>query len=131
MNVVVLQGNLVDDPKLMGTENKVARFTLAVNNGYGENTSTTFADCVAFGKQAEVIAEHLRKGKQIIVNGQLMQSRWEDKETGQKRSKLEVRLNNFGGFAFVSGGSRDNAAETTAEIAGDPAPAATGDGKLF
>lgn len=111
LNNVSLQGNLVEDPKVMGNENNVARFTVAVNNGFGENASTTYVDCVAFGKQVPVISEHLHKGKQVIVNGQLMQNRWEDKD-GNKRSKLEVRLNNFGGFFFT--GNAQGSSETVA-----------------
>ena len=148
LNSVVVQGNLVDDPKLMGEENNVARFTVAVNNGFGEHASTTYVDCVAFGKQAAVIGEHLKKGKQVIVRGQLIQNRWEDKETGAKRSKLEIRLENFGGFFFTGNGGGNGAAADANEAEGEPvaaeskpapkakgkdkaAPAATGDGKLF
>lgn len=143
LNSVVLQGNLVDNPKLMGEENNVARFTIAVNNGFGEHASTTYVDCVGFGKQATVIGEHLKKGKQVIVRGQLIQNRWETKE-GEKRSKLEVRLENFGGF-FFTGNSGGNGAADASEGEGEavaaestPAPktkagkaAASGDGKLF
>ena len=144
LNTVVLQGNLVDNPKLMGEENNVARFTIAVNNGFGEHASTTYVDCVGFGKQAAVIGEHLKKGKQVIIRGQLIQNRWEDKESGQKRSKLEVRLENFGGF-FFTGNNGGNGAADAGEGEGEPVaaestpapkakggkPAASGDGKLF
>ena len=148
LNSVVVQGNLVDDPKIMGEESNVARFTVAVNNGFGEHKDTTYVDCVAFGKQAAVIGQHLKKGKQVIVRGQLIQNRWEDKETGQKRSKLEIRLENFGGFFFTGNGGGSGsadanegegepvAAESTpaprkGKAKSDAAPAASGDGKLF
>jgi len=131
LNQVILQGNLVDNPRVMGDESNVARFSIAVNNGFGEYRTTTFVDCVGFGKQAEVIGQHLVKGKQVIVRGQLMQNQWEDKETGQKRSKLEVRLENVNGFFFTGNAQRgeDGGAE------GEPVAAATeggGEGeKLF
>lgn len=105
LNQVVLQGNLVDDPKIMGDETKVARFTVAVNNGFGERRTTTYADCVAFGKQAEVIGKFLTKGKQVVVRGQLIQNKWKDKKTGEKRSKLEVRLEMVNGFFFTGNGN--------------------------
>jgi len=115
LNQVILQGNLVEDPKLFGDENKVARFTIAVNTGFGDYKETTFVDCVAFKAQAVVIAEHLTKGKQIIVRGTLIQNRWEQEVDGEtvKRSRLEVRLENFSGF-FFTGNAAGSAAPATA-----------------
>lgn len=127
LNVVVLQGNLVADPEIVGKESNVARFTIAVNSGFGENKDTAFVDCVAFGKQVETIKEYFEKGKQIIVKGVIRQNRWEDKE-GQKRSKLEVVLDNFAGFSFVSGGKAAGSGE---EAPAETAGAQTGDKKLF
>lgn len=127
LNQVLLQGNLVDAPKMMGDETKVARFTVAVNNGFGEHRTVTFVDCVAFGKQAEVIGKHLVKGKQVIVRGQLVQNKWEDKE-GNKRSKLEVRLEMVGGFFFTGNGTGSGGEESEEEVA---TSAASEDGKLF
>jgi single-strand DNA-binding protein len=124
LNQVILQGNLVDAPQLVGEEKNVARFTIAVNNGFGDYRTTTFVDCVSFGKQAEVIAKHFTKGKQVIVRGTLVQNRWEDKE-GNKRSKLEVRLENVNGF-FFTGNASGSAAE--AEAAASEAPATVPEG---
>lgn len=130
LNQYIAQGNLTDDPKVMGSENNVVRFTIAVNNGFGERRTTTFVDCVGFGNQAEVIGKHLSKGKQVIVRGMLVPNDWTD-EDGNKRRKLEVRLENVNGFFFVGNGgagaseSGDGEAETVAAEAG-------GDGeKLF
>jgi single-strand DNA-binding protein len=95
-NFAAFQGNLTRDVELVGKENNVARFSIAVNNGYGENEETMFMDCVAFGKQAE-----------IIVRGSMAQSRWEDPD-GNKRSKHELKLDSFNGFNFVSGGRQEN-----------------------
>lgn len=110
LNLVAIQGNLVDKPNIVGKENNVARFSIAVNNGFGEKRETVFVDCVAFGKQVAVIEKYFEKGKQIIVNGALAQNKWEDAE-GNKRSRLEVRLNNFNGFSFVSGSGGNNNSE--------------------
>ena len=131
LNQVILQGNLTDDPKVMGKEENVARFTVAVNTGFGDYKETAFVDCVAFGKQVEVIAKHFKKGKQIIVSGVLSQNKWEDKD-GNARSKLEVRLNRFDGF-FFTGNAGDNGAATDTAAEDAPASEAGGDDpdKLF
>jgi single-strand DNA-binding protein len=139
LNQYIAQGNLVDDPRVMGEENNVVRFAIAVNNGFGERRTTTFVDCVGFGNQAAVIGKHLSKGKQVIIRGMLVPNSWEDKETGQKRTKLEVRLENVNGFFFVGNGGggeagADAAAATTGETSGEPVEAgagAEGGEKLF
>lgn len=128
LNSINLQGNLVADPQAFGQDNSVVRFTIAVNTGYGEFKDTCFVDCVAFKKQGEIIMQHLTKGKQVIVCGELNQSRWEDKTTGDKRSKLEVKLNHINGFFFVGNGQKpDDASEPVGTTGGSG-----GDGeKLF
>lgn len=115
LNTVVLQGRLTDVPTIHGAEQNVARFTIAVNSGYGEKEEASFVDCVAFGKQVAVIGKHFAKGKQVLIRGSLVQNRWESPE-GQKRSKLEVRLENFEGFYFI--GQNKPAGESTP--AGEP-----------
>ena len=120
LNKVHLQGNLVADPKIVGTEQNVARFTIAVNNGYGETQETAFVDCVAFGKQVATIKGFLQKGRQIIINGSLHQNRWEDKTTGEPRSKLEVKLDNYDGFHFVGSKKPDEETKEEPEITERP-----------
>lgn len=132
LNQVILQGNLVKDPEIVGAEQNVARFTIAVNSGYGEHKSTAFVDCVAFGKQVETIKKFFTKGKQVIIRGSLTQNKWEDKE-GNTRSKIEVRLETFEGFFFAGnaggGGGIDVGSKRESE---EPAiAAANSDGKLF
>jgi len=121
LNVVILQGNLTADPEIIGPEKNVARFTIAVNTGFGDKKETAFVDCVAFGKQVDTIKVYCTKGKQIIVKGSIHQNRWETKD-GDKRSKLEMILDSFGGFNFVSGGPKSDE---------PPVEAATSEGKLF
>lgn len=106
LNSCHLQGNLVADPELKETKNPekpVVRFTVAVNHGFGDKEEAAFIPCVAFGKQAAVIAKYFSKGRPIIVNGLLVQNRWKTDE-GESRSRLEVRLNTFEGFHFIGGG---------------------------
>ncbi len=102
LNRVMLIGNLTRDPELRYTPAGlgVASFGIAVNTPIGKDdegnrkTETLFVDVVAFGKQAEVIAEYLKKGSLIYLEGRLRYRTWED-ASGNKRSKHEIVLNNF------------------------------------
>lgn len=95
-NKVVLLGNLTRDPEVRYTPGgtAVAGFALAINRKYkkGEETKeeVSYIDIVVFGKQAENCQKYLNKGDAVLIEGRLQQSRWDDKETGQKRSKVEV-----------------------------------------
>ena len=99
-NRVVLMGNLTRDPELRYTPNgsAVASFAIAVNRRYKvdneKREETSFFDIVFFGKPAEIIAEYMKKGRPILVEGRLQQRRWET-DDGQKRSKVEVVGENF------------------------------------
>jgi single-strand DNA-binding protein len=104
-NKVILAGNLTRDPELRYTPkgSAVVKFTLAINrtwkNEAGENKEeVSFVDVEAWGRQAEVIAQYMRKGRPFLVDGRLKQDTWEDKNTHQKQSKLKVVLE---GFSFI------------------------------
>jgi single-strand DNA-binding protein len=101
-NKVIIAGNLTRDPELRYTPKgtAVARFTLAVNRTYtgeaGEKKEeVSFIDVDAWARQAEVIAQYLKKGRPVLVEGRLKQDTWEDKNTHQKQSKLKVVLESF------------------------------------
>ena len=101
-NKVILAGNLTRDPELryLPKGTAVAQFTLAVNRTWksesGESKEeVNFVDVEAFGRQAEVIAQYMRKGRPLLVEGRLKQDSWEDKTTHQKRNKLKVVLESF------------------------------------
>lgn len=101
-NKVLLMGNLTRDPELryMPSGTAVASFGLAVNRRYrtqsGEDREdTVFVDVTSFGRQAEVISEYMAKGRPIFIDGRLHLDRWEDKQSGQPRSKLTVTVENF------------------------------------
>ena len=117
LNKVMLIGNLTRDPELKHTPGgqAVCEIALAVNRKYrtkeGEDRDeTTFVDCEAWGKQAEVLKQYMSKGKPLFVEGRLKLDTWEDKEGG-KRSKMRVVIENFqflgtaGGAGGGSGGS--------------------------
>ena len=73
---------------------------------------TTFVDVDAFGKQAEVLAKYCAKGKPLLVEGRLKLDQWEDKNTGEKRSRLGVVLE---GFQFAGEGKGESRAEANEE----------------
>lgn len=113
-NKVILMGNLTRDPETRTTPNgqSVTSFTIAVTrtwrNANGENQdSTSFIDCVAWGKPGEIIAQYVSKGRPLLVSGRLEQRSWEDKESGQKRSKIEVNVEDFN-FIDSRGGDGAN-----------------------
>ena len=95
-NKVVLLGNLTRDPEVRYTPSgtAVASFSIAVNRRYKQGDETkdevSYIDIVVFGKTAENCGQYLNKGDAILVDGRLQQRRWVDKESGQKRSKVEV-----------------------------------------
>ena len=118
-NKVMLMGNLTRDPQLKQLPNNsvVAEFGLATTRRYrtatGEDREeTAFVDCSAFGRQAEVLNQFCKKGKPLFVEGRLKYDTWDDKQSGNRRSKLSVVIENF---QFVGG--KDS--ETT--TAPDPA----------
>lgn len=91
MNTVNLIGNLTKDPKLTPAgENKVCKFSLAVNEGYGDKQYTSFFDCTAWNKTAETISTYCRKGHKVAVNGSLRQERWT--KGRDKFSKVVIKV---------------------------------------
>lgn len=123
-NKVILAGNLTRDPEMRYTPKgtAVARIGLAINrtwkNEAGESqTEATFVDVEAFGRQAEVIAQYMKKGRPFLVEGRLKLDQWEDKNTHQKQSKLKVILE---GFSFIDSRQGDGSGAPSA----GPRPAA-------
>ena len=95
LNSVSLTGNTTKDIDHRTTQSgtEVANVTIAVN-GFKEG-DTSYIDLTMFGKTAEVASKYISKGQQIGVTGRLKQESWEDKTTGQKRSKLVVIVDNL------------------------------------
>jgi len=97
-NKVILVGNLTRDPQVRYTPGgtAVAEVGLAVNRTWFDQKSnqrreeTTFVDVTLWGRQAEVAGEYLTKGRSVLIEGRLQLDQWEDKDSGQKRSKLRV-----------------------------------------
>lgn len=139
LNKVLLIGNLTRDVELKSTPSgmQVAQFGLAMNRRWntpsGERKEeTTFVDCEAWEKKAENIAKFFSKGKPIFVEGRLKLDTWQDKESGQNRSKLKVVVDNFefveskgggGGGGDEGGGGYSKPQVVTRSSAPRPAPA--------
>ena len=109
-NKVLLVGNLTRDPELKHTPSNqaVAQIGLAVNRNYqtkdGEKREeTTFVDCEAWGRTAEVMSQYLAKGRQVYIEGRLQSREYTDRD-GNNRSKLKVVVENFQ-FVDSRGGS--------------------------
>jgi single-strand DNA-binding protein len=126
-NKVILAGNLTRDPELRYTPKgmAIAKIGLAINRTWKSETGetkeeVTFVDVDAFGRQAEVIGQYLKKGRPILVEGRLRYDTWDDKQTNTKRSKLGVVLE---GFQFLDSG-RAEAGDAPRAPRPAPAPAA-------
>lgn len=139
-NKVILAGNLTRDPELKYTPKgtAVAGFGLAINRKWKSETGetkeeVTFVDIEAFGRQAEVVSQYLKKGRPLLMEGRLRLDQWEDKNTHQKQSRLRVVLESFsfidsartGEVAVASDSPRVRTATTPAAPAAAGAPAPT------
>lgn len=98
INKVIMTGNLTRDPECnySGQDANRASFGIALNRKYNKDgqtqEETTFVDCTAWGKTAQVIAQYVRKGSKIGVIGRLFLNRWTDTQTQQQRQKLMVTV---------------------------------------
>lgn len=108
-NKVILMGNLTRDPELRYTASNMAicKVGMAVNRRVKDQQTDqwreepTFVDVTIFGKRGEAFDKFHKKGASAFIDGELRFDQWEDKESGQKRSKLYVVANNW---EFVGGG---------------------------
>ena len=115
-NKVILMGNLTADPEVRTTPSgqSVTSFSLAVNRTFrgsdgNRREETSFINCTAWGNTGETIAKYVGKGRQLLVSGRLQQRSWEDKETGKRRSAIDVIVEEFS-FVNDGRGSGANAA---------------------
>jgi len=127
-NKVILAGNLTRDPELRYTPKgtAIAKIGLAINRKWKSETGemkeeTTFVDVDAFGKTAETIGQYLKKGRPILIEGRLRYQTWDDKQSGQKKSKLAVVMENFQ-FMDSGGGRGEGASAPSRPAAAAAAP---------
>ncbi len=98
----IITGNLTRDPELRTTPNgsSVCSFSVAVNRVYRDSAGNqqedvSFIDCSAWGKLGEMIGQYAKKGSGVLVSGRLDQRSWEDKNSGSKRSRVEIVVEDF------------------------------------
>jgi single-strand DNA-binding protein len=99
VNKVIMIGNLVGDPDVVqiNSDTEVAKFTLAINEGYkkpdGEQVEiTTYIDCEAWAGLAKVAKSYLHKGSKVYVEGNLRSDKWTDADTGKAKTKHKIRI---------------------------------------
>lgn len=121
LNKVYIAGNVVRDPQLRYTSDgtAVCDLTVAINYMYKKSSGefqkeTCFLEVEAWRKNAEISAEHLKKGSPVIVVGRLKQDDWTDKE-GNKRSKIKVLAERIQPLLKVSGETENAESQTPPE----------------
>lgn len=118
MNIAILKGNITRDPevKFLPSGAQITEFSVAIsdvwyNDKKEKQERTHFFDCVAFGNTAKSIGDYFKKGKPILIEGNLEQDTWDDKTTGQKRSKVKIKVQRF----EFCGGDRNESSEPKVE----------------
>lgn len=128
INRVNITGNLTRDPELRATAGgtQILSFGVAVNDrrknpqtGEWEDVPN-FVDCIVFGQRAEAVSRFLSKGSKVAIEGKLRFSSWETKE-GQRRSKLEVIVDEIDFMSRASGQQVTSPAAEAAKVADTPA----------
>jgi single-strand DNA-binding protein len=134
INRVYLIGRLTRDPELRYTQGgtSIANFSVANNRTYTvqneRKESVSYFNCVAWGKPGEVIAQYLKKGQRIALEGRLQQRSWQDKD-GQKRNSVEIVVENF---QFIDAKGKEGAESTSPNAPEDSyAPPSTGFDQQF
>ena len=127
-NRVIIAGNLTRDVEVrfLPSGQAVAEVSLAVNEKWtakdGEKKEVcNFIDCTLWGKTAELAGQYLAKGSSVLFEGKLKQDTWEDKTTGDKRSKLKVTVDHM---QFLGGGKGGEAGQQGAGRTKSPEPPA-------
>lgn len=131
VNKVMLLGNVTRDPEVRYTPKGTAVTDLGLavnrirNNEQGERIEeVTYVDVTLWGRQAELAGQYLAKGRSVFIEGRLQLDQWEDKESGQKRSRLRVVCENMqfvgGGGTSGGGGSGDSSDQRSARPASPP-----------
>ncbi len=115
LNKVMIIGNLTADPEVRTTPRgtSLTELRLAVNRvstgGMNEGErreETTFLDVTCWGRTGEIAAQYLAKGRPVFIEGRLQQDTWEDKQTGQRRSRIRIIAENLQLLGGREGGDR-------------------------
>ena len=124
LNVVTRMGRLTREPELRSTATgtPVCSFSVAVDNGYGDNKKTDFINCVAWKGQAEFIAKYFAKGQMIALSGRLTTRTWDDNGTTRYATEVTVREVDF------CGGKNESQNSGTSNETYDASPLPSPDG---
>lgn len=120
----IVAGNVVRDPEMRttGSGSQVCSFAIAVNRSYKDSSGNqqdqvSYLDCVAWGKSAEIICQYVHKGSSLLVSGRLEQRSWEDKNSGQRRSRVEIIIEDFSFIGGTNGGGNSNSSNNSSSAA--------------
>ncbi|OGG78390.1 hypothetical protein A3A36_00355 [Candidatus Kaiserbacteria bacterium RIFCSPLOWO2_01_FULL_52_12b] len=132
LNKVFLYGNLTRDPELkaLPSGQNLVSFGLATNRTYKDKNgvkqeATEFHNVVAFGRTAEIIAQYMKKGRPLFVEGRIQTRSWEGKEDGKKQYRTEIVVDNFQFGSDGKGGG--TGATRTPSAEGESASGGKGD----
>lgn len=121
LNKVFLYGNLTRDPELKALPSgiKVTSFSMATNRTYKDKNGakqekTDFHNIVAYGKPAELLAQYMKKGRPVFVEGRIETRSWDD-QSGAKKYRTEIIVENFQFGPSAPGASTGNFSKDTAE----------------
>jgi single-strand DNA-binding protein len=119
INQVILMGRLTRDPeaRTTSTGKSVVSFSLAVDR-VGQDDQADFFDVTAWEKLGDLVSQYLSKGRRCLVQGRLRQDSWDDKETGKKRSRIEVVATDVTFLDGPSDGAGNSAASTSQSSSG-------------
>ncbi|MEJ7595809.1 MAG: single-stranded DNA-binding protein [Planctomycetaceae bacterium] len=135
-NKVILVGNLTRDPEVryIPSGTAVCDISLAVNSQWTDRKTNerkeevTFVEVTLWGRTAEIAGEYLAKGRPVLIEGRLSLDSWEDKETGQKRSKLKVVADGMQLLGSRDGGSGSGGGDGGGSTGAAGSPGASGGG---
>ena len=129
VNKVILLGNVGKDPEIRTTQGgmNVASFSLATAERTKDQTGnwtdkTEWHNLVAFGRTAEIVRDYVKKGTQLYVEGKIQTRSWDDKESGQKKYRTEIIVNEMN----LLGGRGEGAGEGRGSSGSYERPAAGG-----
>ncbi len=132
LNKVLLLGNVTRDPEVRYTPkgSAVCDLGVAVNRAYttdsGEKRDeATFVDVTLWGRTAEVASEYLKKGRPVFIEGRLQMDTWDDKQTGQKRTRLRVVAENMQLLGGRPSGGKSETPEEGRQTTAPPKSSAT------
>ena len=120
LNKAIIIGNLTRDPELKSLPSgvKVCTFSLATNRVWKDKNgvrqeSADYHNIVVFGRQAETVAQYMKKGSSLLVEGRIQTRSWEDNSTGEKKYRTEVVADR------TQFGPKGNSAGGTTKSSGD------------